>query len=354
MIRSDFGMILSDIGSNYSGIGMIRSDIGMIRSGIGMIRSEFGIIFFAFASDWLRYRKRALRVETAPSDRETPECSGTSYRSVTFFRADPSHLMSDKSDGAVSGFAGGVNGKAPLVGKRSMTRAARRGACRGKETEMTDTNTPAPLPDAPAVTAATTTEAIAAKIRAAIALLQSLVPGFLKYDARESKRIAASAKFGADSIMPTIGMVTTVQGRARNLFDVDEGQLTQELKDQLSPLVKQVEEFAADFQFTLDSRMANVAVQALQTYKWAQHAAKQPDGAPLHSYVAQMSAVVKKTQNKRKKAKTAAPAPTPGPAKPAGTTGAQGFLASNLVPKKTSEADDVADRFEQALKDVTE
>jgi hypothetical protein len=272
--------------------------------------------------------------------------------------------MSDSSDGVVSGFAAGVHGKAPLVGNERMTRAARRDACRGKETEMSDTNTPSPISNSPAVTAATTTEAIAAKIRAAIALLQSLVPGFMKFDAREAKRIAASAKFGADSIMPTIGMVTTVpQGRVSNLFDVDEGQLTQELKDQLSPLVKQVEEFAADFQFTLDSKMANVAVQALQTYKWAQHAAKQPDGAPLRSYVAQMAAVVKRTQNKRKtakKRKTApaptpgpSPAPTPGPAKPAGTTGAQGFLASNLVPDKTSGADDVADRFEQALKDVT-
>jgi hypothetical protein len=65
-----------------------------------------------------------------------------------------------------------------------------------------------------------------------------------------------------------------------------------------------------------------------------------------------MSRGVKKTMNHRPPAP--APAPTPSPAKPAGPTGAQGFLAPNLAAKKTDEAEDVADRFEQALRDVTE
>ncbi len=222
---------------------------------------------------------------------------------------------------------------------------------------MSETNTPSPTPDSPAVAAATTTEAIAAQVRAAIALLQSLIPGLLKFDARQAKRIAASAKFGAESIMPSITMVSTVpQGKARNLFDVNEGQLTKEFDDQLGPLVKLVEEFAADFRFTLDNKMANVAVQALQAYRWAQHAAKQPDGAALQSFVDQMSGVVRKTMNHRKSraSKQQPPAPTPSPAKPAGPTGAQGFLAPNLAAKKTGEAEDVADRFEKALRDVTE
>jgi hypothetical protein len=69
-----------------------------------------------------------------------------------------------------------------------------------------------------------------------------------------------------------------------------------------------------------------------------------------------MSHIVKKTMNYHRKP---APAPAPSPSTPTAshapsTSGAQGLLASNLVPEKTGEPEeDVADRFEQALKDVT-
>jgi len=177
------------------------------------------------------------------------------------------------------------------------------------------------------------------------------MPGFLKYDKHQSRRIAASAKFGAQSIMPTVTMITTIEPEKNpTLFNVDAGQLAKESDDQLSPLAAQFAEFAADLQFTIDTMLANVAVQALQTYRWAQHAVKQPGGERLQSYVDQMSRGVKKTMNHR----PPAPAPAPGPAKPAGPAGAQGFLAPNLGAKKKDEAEDVADRFEQALRDVTE
>src|ERR1700686_4929865 len=102
--------------------------------------------------------------------------------------------------------------------------------------------------------------------------------------------------------------------------------------------------------------LANVAVQALQTYRWAQHVVKQPGGEVLQSYVDQMSRAVKKTMNHRPRPSSPAPAPAPAPspAKPAGPAGAQGFLAPNLAAEKTGEAEDVADRFEQALREVTE
>jgi hypothetical protein len=222
---------------------------------------------------------------------------------------------------------------------------------------MTDTSNPPASTTSPAVTAATTTETIAGQFRTALANLQPIMPGLLKYDKRQSLRISASAKFGALSIMPTVTMITTVEPEKNpNMFNVDAGQLAKASDDQLTPLAGQFAEFAVDLQFTIDTMLANVAVQALQTYRWAQHAAKQPGGEVLQSYVDQMSRAVKKTMNHRKSRVSApAPAPTPSPAKPAGPAGAQGFLAPNVAAKKkTDETEDVADRFEQALRDVTE
>src|SRR4029077_18041911 len=120
------------------------------------------------------------------------------------------------------------------------------------------------------------------------------------------------------------------------LFNVEAGHLAKESDDQLSALASQFAEFAADLQFTIDTMLANVAVQALQTYRWAQHAVRQPGGERLQSYVDQMSRAVKKTMNHRPHASASAPppAPIPGPAKPAGPAGAQGFLAPNLAAKK--------------------
>ncbi|HXH40711.1 MAG TPA: hypothetical protein VNN08_18920 [Thermoanaerobaculia bacterium] len=220
---------------------------------------------------------------------------------------------------------------------------------------MTDTNTPPTSTTSPAVTAATATEAIAAQYRAALANLRSIMPGLLKYDKRQSRRIAASAKFGAQTIMPTATMVTTVEPEKNTvLFNVDAGQLAKAADDQLTPLAGQFAEFAVDLQFTIDTMLANVAVQALQVYRWAQHAVKQPGGEVLQPFVDQMSRAVKKTMNHRPRASAPAPAPTPGPATPASPAGAHGFLAPNLGAKKKDETEDVADRFEQALRDVTE
>lgn len=213
---------------------------------------------------------------------------------------------------------------------------------------MTVTPSPTPNSDSPAVLAATTADAIAAQLRTIVGTLQSAVPGLLKFDARQTRRVAASAKFGSESLVPTINAVSSVpKAKDRDLFDVHAGQLALQYRDQLVPLAKQIGEFAADLEFTIDNMLAAAAVQALQTYRWAQHVVRQPDGAELQSYVDQMSSAVKKTMNHRKPA-TSAPAPTPTPA------GAHGFLAPNIIPVKSNEPEDVADRFEQALRDVTE
>jgi hypothetical protein len=214
---------------------------------------------------------------------------------------------------------------------------------------MTVTPSPTtPTPDSPAVLAATTADAIAAELRAIVGTLQTAVPGLLKFDARQVRRIAASAKFGSDSLVPTITVVSLVpKAKDRDMFDVHAGQLALQYRDQVLPLAKQIGEFAADLEFTIDNMLAAAAVQALQTYRWAQHVVRQPDGADLQSYVDQMSGAVKKTMNHRKPAPSA-PKPTPTPA------GAHGFLAPDVIPVKSSEPEDIADRFDQALRDVSE
>lgn len=192
-----------------------------------------------------------------------------------------------------------------------------------------------------AVMAATTIDAIAVQLRAVLETLQTIVPDLQTFDARQIKRVMASAKFGVQSIVPTITVVTTVpRAKDRNLFNVQGGQLAVQFRDQIVPLAQQLVKVADDIQFTSDNMLAVSAVEALQTYRWAQHAARQPDGADLHSYVADMKSAVRKTMNHRKPA-ASSPAPAPPP-------GAQGFLAPNLG----AEHEDVADRFDQELRDA--
>jgi hypothetical protein len=159
---------------------------------------------------------------------------------------------------------------------------------------------PTPATESSAVMAATTIDAIAVQLRAVLETLQTIVPDLLTFDARQIKRVMASAKFGVQSIVPTIAIATTVpRVKDRNLFDVQAGQLALQFRDQIVPLAMQFVKFADDIQYTSDNLLAVSAVEALQTYRWAQHAARQPDGAELHSYVAEMARAMKKTMNHR-------------------------------------------------------
>jgi hypothetical protein len=128
------------------------------------------------------------------------------------------------------------------------------------------------------------------------------------------------------------------------------------LRSQITPLFQQLAWLAADGLFTIDSKAAASAVQALQSHKLAQHAAAQPDGAELRPYVAEMEHSVKKVINRRKRsAPVPAPAPTPTPApSPAELPpGARGLMAARPAAAKTAEPENVADRFDKALDDVT-
>jgi hypothetical protein len=113
---------------------------------------------------------------------------------------------------------------------------------------------PTPTTESSAVIAATTIDAIAVQIRAVLATLQTIVPDLQTFDARQIKRVAASAKFGVQSIVPTIAMVTSVpRAQDRNLFDVQAGQLALQFRDQIVPLARQLVKFADDIEYTSDN-----------------------------------------------------------------------------------------------------
>ena len=63
--------------------------------------------------------------------------------------------------------------------------------------------------------------------------------------------------------------------------------------------------------FAVDSKLADAAIETLQTYQWSKRHAKQSDGAGLRPYVSEMQRVVEKTINHR--AKHEEPGSTPVP-----------------------------------------
>jgi hypothetical protein len=208
-----------------------------------------------------------------------------------------------------------------------------------------------PTPDGPAAAAAKTVELIAQQYRDAIATLQAIMP-LQKFDSRQTRRVAASARFAPGLIEPTIALVTSASlAKERNMFNVDDGEVALELRSQVAPLFQQLASVAADGLFTIDSKLAVSSVHALQTYKWAQHASAQPDGAELHPYLAEMERFVMKALNRRKRS-APVPTPTPAPTPAQLPPGAKSLLAPSLAAK-AAEPENVADRFDKALDDVT-
>src|ERR1019366_2518504 len=100
-------------------------------------------------------------------------------------------------------------------------------------------------PDGPASAAAKAVELIAQQYRDAIAGLQAIIP-LLKFVSRQTRRVAASAKFASALIEPTIAMVTSASlAKERNLFNVYDGEFALELCSQITPLFQQLASLAA-------------------------------------------------------------------------------------------------------------
>jgi hypothetical protein len=195
----------------------------------------------------------------------------------------------------------------------------------------------------------------AAAMMAKLDEFQAMMSNFQHHDPNDIRRVAALARFAPDLVVPTIATTTSFPPAAdRNLFDTPGNQLHVRTYDAFGPIVQRLNTLAAGVQFTRNNGMAEAGAQALDVYTWAKSYSKRPDAAALRPYVATMSRVVKKVINHRKrKSSSPTPAPSPSPAPSQLPPGAQGFLASNVVPSKPAGEDVFPDYFNEALDRAT-
>ena len=187
----------------------------------------------------------------------------------------------------------------------------------------------------------------AAALMAKLDEFQALMPEFQHHDPNDIRRVAGVARFAADLVVPTIALVTSFQPAAdRNLFDTAANQLRMRAYDALGPVVQRLNALAAGVQFTRHNGMGEAGSQSLDVFTWGKSYSKRPDAAALRPYVGTMSKVVKKVLNRRRR-KATPPAPAQLP------PGAQGLLASHVVPSKPAADGVYPDYFNEALDRAT-
>ena len=150
-------------------------------------------------------------------------------------------------------------------------------------------------------TSASTAEA-AARISALLDQLEELVVDFPQPDPARAATVRANARFAGELVTPTITAVTNYEPlRSRKLFDVGAGRKALAFRDEFRPIAHRIAVLASQIDFAVDDKLAEAAIEALQTYQWSKRAAKHPDGAGLKPYVGEMQRVVEKTLNHRTK-----------------------------------------------------
>lgn len=222
-----------------------------------------------------------------------------------------------------------------------------------------DPSTP-PSPSTPSAPstppAEPTPEEIAASFIAQLDAMQAQISNYQHHDPSDIRRVAAIARFAPDLVVPTLATTMSFPPAAqRNLFDNDKGQMAIRRKNAFQPVIQRLGALKDGMQFTVNSDLAEAGSQALDVYTWAKSYVKRPDAAALIPYVGTMSQVVRKVINHRRQKSSPAPAPSPSPAPtPAQLPpGAQGFLASNVVPSKPAVEDVFPDHFNEALDRAT-
>jgi len=186
------------------------------------------------------------------------------------------------------------------------------------------------------------------QVLALIDQIEALIPDFTYHDTNEAKRVANVARAGKDLITQIIATVAVLPPGALSTFDVVEGKDSLTFEADMQQVIQRMSAMLSGTVFTVNSRIARSASDALSTYAWAKKHAKSTEGIELRPFVDEMTSTMKKTLNRRKPAK---PAPTPAP------KGAQGFLAPNLAAAKPVEEDDYdlpedfRKELEEALKD---
>jgi len=160
---------------------------------------------------------------------------------------------------------------------------------------MATTPISSPTPEIPSAEAA-------AKMAALLDQLEALIPAYQEPDAARRSTVRANARFAGELVTPTITAVTNYEPlAARKLFDVDAGRNALAVRDHLRPIAQRMAVIASKIDFAVDSKLADAAIETLQTYHWSQRHAKHSDGAGLRPYVNEMKRVVEKTINHRAK-----------------------------------------------------
>ena len=173
--------------------------------------------------------------------------------------------------------------------------------------------------------------------------LESLIPGFLHHDRNDAIRVGSVARFARDLIPQVITTVTALPPVGGvNTFDVDAGKAALAFRDSWQPFVQRLSALLDGAQFTIDSKLAQSAGQALSTYAWAKTHARGPEGVALRPYLDEMTRTMKRTLNRHKPVATT----TPPPAAPKGS---QGFLAPNLAANAAADEYDLPEDFRTKL-----
>ena len=82
-------------------------------------------------------------------------------------------------------------------------------------------------------TTPTPTASVAAQLTALLDQIEALVPGYTQPDSVRARTVASNARFAQDLIVPTITAVTNYEPlRKRNLFDVDRGRRSLQIRDE--------------------------------------------------------------------------------------------------------------------------
>lgn len=151
---------------------------------------------------------------------------------------------------------------------------------------------------------------VATQIVALLDQLEVLIAGYPEPDIARKATVRSTARFAGELVTPTITAVTNYEPlRARRLFDVDTGRQALAFRDDFRPIAHRMAVMASKIDYAVDSKLADAATDALQTYQWSKRHAKQPDGTGLQPYVSEMQRVVEKALNHRAKAAETTPAP---------------------------------------------
>ncbi len=171
-------------------------------------------------------------------------------------------------------------------------------------------------------------DAMAGQMLALVVQMEGLVPNLTPHDARQIRRVAATARFAKDLIVPTITTVTTVP-TPQGLFDVNAAREAMAFREKIGPIVQRLSVLVGTLGYTSDEKLATTGEGCLQTYRWAKVAVKSGKRNDLQPYVDEMARMVRKAINHRPTKSTPgtpAPAPNP-PGTPPAPPHAQTFMA---------------------------